>query len=672
MKKIVCLFIVLILLFIGVPIVAYADAIETVDEFESIDDGDGQYIKEEYRHNYHLDIVKLGITDGAEKMINTIANVGFSLLSQITYGACSLFYSCFSFDITSLFGTEINTIQGNLVSVIFDNLLSLGIFATLSVAAWYLLKRNLEKVFGQIGKGILVIALGAIVSTQSAQFVSAIHNVTKSVSAEMLMISTGSKAEGDTIEEYAANAAGSLWGALVHKPWISLEFGDGYDAEEGQIRDILATSVGSNEREKLIKEMNEDEDLFHKDVGAKRVAMIAWMEIPLLFKCLLYILLAVLQIAIQFYTLFLVFCCPIILIMAMIPKWGGLPALANWFLRILVNQISIIVLSLCIGYFVMIDSLLYDKFQTLGWFIGLLIQLAVSVYIFFKRHEILKLFGFTKVLNNIKESNNQTNENSNESNNQSEETRRRIQRKRKIEEEQESEPDNYWIPEKFEYSDGKNKQTGQSGLIKRRRGKELVREHQDIWNPEVYTYHNDDDLSSEMIENGYTFVGDSESDYGSWEPDPFYEPGDNQRTADEVRAEFAHKEKVSVNKGQQQSNSTPWYRDPSDTVKPYAVSDGERWEPEPYTSGQGENLEYQNTRDIIEPHIKPEGGYWEPEPHKSPDDIKSYLFNKNGNKAPKSSDTDDAEWQADYNSKLEQVKKKKDEQNKQHPEEFIF
>ncbi|HCC34546.1 MAG TPA: hypothetical protein DEQ02_02460 [Ruminococcaceae bacterium] len=393
--KLIFIAITILLTIFALPLQASAaGGIVDIEEFDNITSGDGQYLASDYRDNYNLDIIELGIMDSGDKMVNALANILFSFLRLLSYLTVVIFYHCFSFDIATLFGAQIGAIQAGLTNSIFRGLFPLAFGASAFFLGMQLLKRNIQGIFSELGKVIFIWVISFLVVTDSAFFLSFVNSMTKEISVQALgdMSGGGVSSSGD-VNAYAAEASGILWGSLVHKPWVTLEFGDSYAPQEDKIEELLAAPPNSDTRLELIKKHNKDNGLFEKDVGGWRVGFIFLLLIPVVIKCAIYCCVAFFQICFQLLTLFYVLTCPVILLLAIAPTFGGLDLIKKWLLKILETQISILVLTFIIGLMISIDNLLFAQNSAYGWLIGLVIQVLVSVALILNRNKLFKALG---------------------------------------------------------------------------------------------------------------------------------------------------------------------------------------------------------------------------------------------------------------------------------------
>ena len=112
MKKITVAFLMaLVICIFCIPTKTYASSgIMISDELDDLE-GDGKYVGSEYRNNYQLDVEKLGVTEVAEKALNALANIVFSVISCLGFLTVAIFYHALSFDLAALLQPQIDSIQ---------------------------------------------------------------------------------------------------------------------------------------------------------------------------------------------------------------------------------------------------------------------------------------------------------------------------------------------------------------------------------------------------------------------------------------------------------------------------------------------------------------------------------------------------------------------------------
>lgn len=359
------------------------------DELDNLD-GDGKYVGSKYRNNYQLDVEKLGVTEVADKVLNALANIVFSIISGLGFGTVAIFYHALSFDLAALLQPQIDSIQLALHDSVFTPLLQVALVGAMILAVTKYIRRDFSGLLGQLGKVIFIIVLSLLVVRDSATLLSYATSVTKSVSVSILTGISGIDVES-SINNYSAEAAGVLWVSLVHEPWKSLEFGD-YDYTDEDVEFFLTTSSGK-ERKKHVKEMMDgDSGPFSKDRSATRIGQGLIILITITAKCLVYILVAVMYIVFQLIAVFFVIMAPLILLLSLIPGYD-FEILGVWARKIIETQIGVLIITFLMGVMIMIDGLLHNLANEMGWFIVLVLQIGASFGLYAFRWQIFSAFN---------------------------------------------------------------------------------------------------------------------------------------------------------------------------------------------------------------------------------------------------------------------------------------
>lgn len=366
-------FILLILFFsfnIGFPATVYASSAIKITDDDALNnlDGDGKYLGNSYRDNYYLDIEKTDVFEAGDYMLNQIANALFSIIKTLGFAASVFFYHVMVFDVSEVFATEINTIQSALKLSIFDSFFILAFAAS----AWSLMKRltkrDLSGLVIEIGKILCIFLLSSFVVTHSATALSATTSITKDISVSALM---NINQQGNvSVESYAANASGMIWKSLVHAPWKSLEFEGGSD-DESHVEAFLSTSPGTPDRTELVENYRgSNGNAMSKSKGVGRIGFLIVYLIPFLVKSGIYMFIAILQLAFQVMAVFYILLAPVILLLSLVPAFGGIELVSSWLKKILETQIMMLIITFILGIIISLDSFLYSKSSDYGWFIG--------------------------------------------------------------------------------------------------------------------------------------------------------------------------------------------------------------------------------------------------------------------------------------------------------------
>ena len=397
MKKII-----IILFFIVVmqtPI--YAMGFGEIPEFNKLS-GDVQYIGSDYRNNYQLDIEKTGMLDVGDKMFNAVANILFFLVTNISYVVCAVFHFSMQLDIPYLFSGQIDGIQAALRGSVFEPLFLLAFAVSAFSFVKQLIRRNFTGLLTDIFKVIFILLLSFLVVTKSADTLSNVIGLTKNIAVSALKNINDSKSTNFNPQSFAAESSGLIWKSLVHNVWLSLEFGK-TDVDENTVKDFL-TKTGV-EREKLVEDYRaglseSDKNIMAKSAGIGRIGFLIVYLIPLFVNSAVYLIISVIQLAFQIMAIFFVLLAPVILLLSLVPAFGGFDLLSSWATKIIETQLSILVITFLLGLLLKFNQLLYNETATYGWFGVIVIQTLIMVIVVLNRNKILKsLSGIHKMQN---------------------------------------------------------------------------------------------------------------------------------------------------------------------------------------------------------------------------------------------------------------------------------
>ena len=391
MKKITVAFLMaLVICIFCIPTKTYASSgIMISDELDDLE-GDGKYVGSEYRNNYQLDVEKLGVTEVAEKALNALANIVFSVISCLGFLTVAIFYHALSFDLAALLQPQIDSIQLALHDSVFTPLLQVALMGAIVLAITKYARRDFSGLLGQLGKVIFIMVLSLMIVRDSATLLSNATSVTKSVSVSILTGISGTNVESN-INNYSASAAGILWVSLVHEPWKSLEFGE-YDYTSEDVEFFLSTS-SEKERADRVEEMMEGP--FAKGRSATRIGQGLIILITMSVKCVVYMLVAIMYIVFQLIAVFFTMMAPLILLLALIPGYD-FEILGIWVRKIIETQIGVLIITFLMGVMIMIDGLLYNLASEMGWFVVLILQIGASLGLYVFRGQIFSAFNYAQ------------------------------------------------------------------------------------------------------------------------------------------------------------------------------------------------------------------------------------------------------------------------------------
>ncbi len=374
------------MLTLSVPVYAASGAINTnITRFQNLS-GDAYYIN--CANGYSLDMEETGLLESGDAIIHSIANIIFAFIKWVGQIVTTLFYFCMDFDLTNLFGNEINVIQNTLNSGIFEPMFIIGFCGCAVILLKKMMKRDLMGAYGEILKVIGIFVLSLLVVRDSATVLSMTTNITKSISTQALVGMQDNGHITDTAT-YAANCAGTLWVNLVHQPWEFIEFGND-PVDENFVRLALTDNTyapNSVNREAYIDAYTTG-NAFSKERSGERAAFMILYLFPFLLKSAIYIVMAIISIAFQLISVFFVILAPVVLILAMFPGYEGI--LTSWLKKILESQLSILIMSFVIGLLIKVDDMLYTNCSgQWGWLIVMVVQVGLALAIVLKRDALL-------------------------------------------------------------------------------------------------------------------------------------------------------------------------------------------------------------------------------------------------------------------------------------------
>ena len=394
MKKITVAFLMaLVICIFCIPTKTYASSgIMISDELDDLE-GDGKYVGSEYRNNYQLDVEKLGVTEVAEKALNALANIVFSVISCLGFLTVAIFYHALSFDLAALLQPQIDSIQLALHDSVFTPLLQVALMGAIVLAITKYARRDFSGLLGQLGKVIFIMVLSLMIVRDSATLLSYATSVTKSVSVSILTGISGTNVESN-INNYSASAAGILWVSLVHEPWKSLEFGE-YDYTSEDVEFFLSTSSEKERADRVEEMMEGDSGPFAKGRSATRIGQGLIILITMSVKCVVYMLVAIMYIVFQLIAVFFTMMAPLILLLALIPGYD-FEILGIWVRKIIETQIGVLIITFLMGVMIMIDGLLYNLASEMGWFVVLILQIGASLGLYVFRGQIFSAFNYAQ------------------------------------------------------------------------------------------------------------------------------------------------------------------------------------------------------------------------------------------------------------------------------------
>lgn len=380
MKKLITIFLAIVLMFTMTVPVGATEAIGKVDDFSG-------YI--ENKDNYYLDVVKPGITEFDVKIANGIANGIFGFELRMVDLTCTMLYYVSTIDFMSIAGSKVNGVQKSL----YDNLFTKSFnFAFLFVGlflAWLLLGRKYGEILNQFAKVLLVCCMAALLGTNTAWLIGMDESITASFSNYVAAAMSSNSGEY-TSSGYAVTVASQIWKTQIHEPWKTLEFGE-YMPSDTLVKDLLSTPKKSEGRQDIIKSHYDSsgEIAFNKDMPGERIVFSVIYLIPLTIKNFIVCAIVLLQLAFRVVKIFLYFLGIPIMILALIPQLGGTRLIGSWFKKIVEMTIMIVILSFMLSVILWFDDILWTYAAQMGWLLVIFLQVGVAVVVFLFRNKIL-------------------------------------------------------------------------------------------------------------------------------------------------------------------------------------------------------------------------------------------------------------------------------------------
>lgn len=378
-----------------VTLLCCAPAFAATDKLEAAFDdlsGEGKYLGKDWAWKYDLDIQKLGLLDATDSMGNAAANLLFNMDRDLAYTCMKLYYVALNFNIVTILGQETDNVQSSLVNSIFKPLLIFGYAAMAFHMIRWLLRRNVTAIFGEIFRVLCVVILSTLLVTNTSRVLTGITGFARELGLSVVMQINGKNQTSSA--DFAAETAGILWGDLIHRPWLALEFeGDGQPSVE-EYEKILSKHPGSDDRQKAVKAyMKDHTGAFSKSIGWSRLGSLILYFIPFLIKLAIYVLCAFLMIAFQLAALFYAITGPIILLLSLFDVFGGPRLVVSWGTKIIETQIGVILISLILGLVILTGNAITKSgaISTLGWLGSAIMQTALVIVLFLLRK---KIFGF--------------------------------------------------------------------------------------------------------------------------------------------------------------------------------------------------------------------------------------------------------------------------------------
>ena len=387
-KFLVCALSLLLFFAVGVAPPAFAAGSQAVvdqSDWQNLT-GEDRYIQ--YHDNYHLDIEETGLLDAIDAAINGLANIILALITSLGYAVCNCFYFVLDFDLAALFSPQLDSIQSALKSSVFDALFILALAASLFGLAKQLARRNVSGLFADLAKILAILVLSVLVTRYSAVTISGATSISKGVGMSALADLNGQSSLN--VSNYSSQAAGLLWKSLVHQPWESLEFMGMGSYTEADVEAFLTTPKNDDDaREALVASYPGG---FSKKLGGARVGLEVLYLVVFIIKSLIFLALAIIQLAFQALAIFVVLLAPVILLLSLVPAFGGVDLIGAWFKKLLETQIMVFLVMLLVGLLIQLETLMYGLSSSFGWLSVMIVETFIFGVLALNYKSVLGMF----------------------------------------------------------------------------------------------------------------------------------------------------------------------------------------------------------------------------------------------------------------------------------------
>lgn len=401
--------------------VAYADGFlsygNSDDPYKNIQEGWGQFIAEKYRNNYALDVIDMHGWELIDKAINGLTNIVFSGIVMISWFGVNIFRFCFTNDIAAGFANQLNSVLGSLNNGIFNNFFMIVFMISLFSIVYNLYKKNFSAIGSQILAVAIIYATTAFLSNGAVSFLSKTTEFSKTIGTSAIVAINGKDNNNEgSLEDYSKTVVGTLWGNFVQQPWVMLEFdgkvplinkSDSSNEENKDALDyskeILSEPYGSDEREKALESINEkfNKELFSKNGINTKLVSVCVLFVITLIKMIILIAVGMIQIGFQLMSILLILLLPFIMLIAIVPFFGGTNIIKGIARKYLGTQLGIIVSSFVLALLVLVDTVTLTMFQSWGanLIIALLMQCTCWIMVIAFRKQLMN--GLINLQNRI-------------------------------------------------------------------------------------------------------------------------------------------------------------------------------------------------------------------------------------------------------------------------------
>ena len=358
--------------------IAYADGFlsygNSDDPYKNIPEGWGMFISEKYRNNYALDIIDTHGWELIDKAITGLTNIVFSGIVMISWFGVNIFRFCFTNDIAAGFANQLNSVLGSLNNGIFNNFFMIVFMISLFSIVYNLYKKNFSAIGSQILAVAIIYATTAFLSNGAVGFLSKTTEFSKTIGTSAIVAINGKDNNEGSLEDYSKTVVGTLWGNFVQQPWVMLEFDGKVPLNDENMttknsineealnysKDILSEPYGSDEREKALESINEkfNKELFSKNGINTKLVSVCVLFVITLIKMIILIAVGMIQIGFQLMSILLILLLPFIMLIAIVPFFGGTNIIKGIARKYLGTQLGIIVSSFVLAL-LLLDMRIY-------------------------------------------------------------------------------------------------------------------------------------------------------------------------------------------------------------------------------------------------------------------------------------------------------------------------
>ena len=255
-------------------------------------------------------------------------------------------------------------------------------------------------------------------SNGAVGFLSKTTEFSKTIGTSAIVAINGKDNNNEgSLEDYSKTVVGTLWGNFVQQPWVMLEFdgklelvsknsdnNNGANKEAMEYsKEILSEPYGSDKREKVLESINEkfNKELFSKNGINTKLVSVCVLFVITLIKMIILIAVGMIQIGFQLMSILLILLLPFIMLIAIVPFFGGTNIIKGIARKYLGTQLGIIVSSFVLALLVLVDTVTITMFQAWGanLIIALLMQCTCWIMVIAFRKQLMN--GLINLQNRI-------------------------------------------------------------------------------------------------------------------------------------------------------------------------------------------------------------------------------------------------------------------------------